>query len=491
MSDSLPRPKPELTRDQRALLFERLRQKKGRSAGAPQRIPRRPSSGEPLPLSFAQERLWFLDRLLPGGTAYNIPLALRIEGDLAPALLAAALREVVRRHEALRTTFRERGGRPEQVIAPAGEWSLPWIDLTALPAGPRAAEARRLAQGEAERPFDLERGPLLRAVLLRLAAGEHALLLAMHHIVSDGWSMGVLVREITALYTAGWRVGSSEDGAQLSEPGRASLSTARSSIPPALPIQYADFAVWQRGWLQGERLAAQLGYWRRQLAGAPGALELPADRPRPPAPSFRGARVRFTLADAVAAGRLADLARRGDATPFMVLLAAFQVLLGRYSGKDDLLVGSPIANRNRPELEPLIGFFVNTLVLRGDLAGDPAFGELVERARATALGAYAHQDLPFERLVEELRPERHLARNPLFQVMLALQNAPLGRVELPGLTLAPLEFDAATAQFDLHLDVTEVAGEWTAELVYATDLFDAATVRRLAGGIERGRSATV
>jgi amino acid adenylation domain-containing protein len=429
----------------------------GSTEAPARRIHHRPPGLAPIPLSFSQERLWFLDRLAPGGTAYNIPLALRIEGELAPERLAAALREIVRRHEALRTTFREREGRPEQVIAgiEAGAWSLPRVDLSALPAGTREAEARRLAQAAAETPFDLAAGPLLRAALLHFERGKHALLLGMHHIVSDGWSMGVLVREITALYG-----------------GSAPL--------PDLPIQYADFAVWQRGWLQGETLARQTGYWRERLAGAPQDLALPADRRRPPAPSFRGARHRFILADAAAAPRLATLALQQEATPFMVLLAAFHALLGRATGWTDLLTGSPIANRNRPELEPLIGFFVNTLVLRGDLAGDPTFGELVARTRGTALAAYAHQDLPFERLVEELRPERHLARNPLFQVMLAVQNAPLGRIELPGLALSPLAFENPTAQLDLHLDTVEADGVWTADLVYATDLFDAATVHRLA-----------
>jgi pristinamycin I synthase-3/4 len=456
--------------------IEEARSGAAEAAPAPRRIPRRPPGLAPLPLSFSQERLWFLDRLAPGSTAYNIPLALRIEGDLEPERLAAALREIVRRHEALRTVFREREGKPEQVIALSGNetgdetgrraWSLPRIDLSALPAGPRGAEARRLAQAEAERPFDLAAGPLLRAALLLLAEREHALLLAMHHIVSDGWSMGVLVREITALYGGGARL-------------------------PELPIQFADFAVWQRGWLQGEALERQTAYWRQRLAGFPPDLDLPADRPRPPAPSFRGARVRFTLADEASAARLAALALRLEATPYMVLLAAFHALLARATGKTDLLTGSPIANRNRPELEPLIGFFVNTLVLRGDLAGDPSFGELVARTRGTALGAYAHQDLPFERLVEELRPERHLARNPLFQVMLAVQNAPLGRIELPGLALSPLAFENPTAQLDLHLDAVEADGVWHADLAYAADLFDAATVRRWAAHLTALTAAAV
>jgi amino acid adenylation domain-containing protein len=454
-----------LSREQRALLFEQIRkrQAKERAAAPPDRIPRRPPSLEPAPLSFAQERLWFIDRLQPGLTAYNIPMALRIEGEVSPAVLAAILGEVVRRHDALRTTFHEVEGRPVQVVSPAGRWILPLADLSSLPEEARAAEARRLAQEEADRPFDLGRGPLLRAALLRLGPAEHALLLAMHHVVSDGWSMGVFVREITALYGA-----------------------ARSAGPSPLPellIQYADFAVWQRGWLQGEVLERQVAYWREKLAGVPASLDLPLDRPRPADPTYRGARVRVPL-DAGFTRQLGLLARRHEATPFMVLLAGFQALLGRLSGQEDLTVGSPIANRNRAEIEPLIGFFVNTLVLRGDLAGDPSFAGLLARVRRTSLEAYAHQDLPFERLVEELRPERHLAINPLFQVLFALQNVPVDRADLPGLSLAPLELEATTAQFDLELSLAESADGMVVEVAYSTELFDAPTPRRLAAHLE-------
>jgi len=433
-------------------------EREGEGAAAPAaRIPRRLAELALIPASFAQERLWFLDRLAPGNTAYNIPMALRIQGEMSPAVLEAVLGEIVRRHEALRTTFAEHEGRPVQVIALPGRWTLPVVSLSGLPEPLRAAESLRLAQEEAARPFDLARGPLLRAVLVRLGAAEHALLLDMHHIVSDGWSMGVLVREITALYG--------------------------SSPLPEPPIQYADFAVWQREWLQGGERERQLAYWREKLAGVPATLDLPTDHPRPAAISYRGARLPTVLGAGFAAG-LGRLSRRHEATPYIVLLTGFQALLSRLTGQEDLAVGSPIANRNRAEIEPLIGFFVNTLVMRGDLSGDPDFRGLLARVRRTTLEAYAHQDLPFEMLVEELRPERHLTLNPLFQVLCAVQNAPVGRMELPGLTLAPIEIAATTAQFDLELNVLEGDDSLLAVLSYSTELFDVPTIVRLAGHLE-------
>ncbi len=456
-----------LSREQRALLFEQIRRRKERTRMPSDRIPRRPPDLDPLPLSFAQERLWFIDRLEPGLATYNMPLALRIEGEASPAVLAAILGEVVRRHESLRTTFREARGRPVQVIAPPGPWTLPFVDLTALPEPGRAAETRRLAREESVRPFDLGRGPLLRATLLRLASADHVLLLSMHHIVSDGWSLGVFVREITALY-----------GAALS----GTIGTA--SPLPELPIQYADFAVWQRECLREDLLEGQLAYWRERLEGVPASLALPTDRPRSAGTSSGGAQMRVVFGSDVARG-LARLARRHEASLYMVLLAGFQALLGRLSGQEDLAVGSPIANRHRTEVESLIGFFVNTLVLRGDLRGDPSFEDLVDRVRRTTLEAYAHQDLPFERLVEELRPERHLASNPLVQVVFAMQNAPIGRMELPGLALSPLPFEVTTALFDLELDVWETEeGALLAVFSHNSDLLDRTTVLRIAGYLE-------
>ncbi len=461
MSDASQDRLAGLTREQRAALFEQVRKRKEQQAPAEppaERIPRRPADRDTAPASFAQERLWFLDRLAPGKTVFNIPLALRIEGNLSPAHLEGVLRALIGRHETLRTRFAERDGQPVQIVEPPGPWSLPVVDLESVPTEARDAEMRRLAQEDVERPFDLERGPLLRAVLLRFGPSEHALLLDMHHIISDGWSMGVLVRDITALY------------------GNLAL--------PELPVQYADFALWQRGWLSGETLERQIAWWREALAGAPASLDLPTDRPRPAAQTYLGTRLQVPFDGALSHG-LAQFARRHEATPYMVFLAAFQALLGRASGQDDLTVGSPIANRHRAEVEPLIGFFVNTQVMRGDLRGDPTFRELLARARRSTLGAFAHQDLPFERLVVELRPERHLSVTPLFQVVCAMQNAPVGSMTLPGLTLDRIPFEITTSQFDLELHLWEMeGGAYLGDLSFSTELFDPPTILRLVARLE-------
>ncbi|HVR96049.1 MAG TPA: amino acid adenylation domain-containing protein, partial [Thermoanaerobaculia bacterium] len=446
------------SREEKALLFERLRQKK--QAVAEDRIPRRAPGFDRAPLSFAQERLWFLDRLRPGSAFYNMPQALGLGGEVSPAALEAAVSGVVRRHESLRTTFHERAGQPEQVIAPRARWVLLLVDLAALPEAPRKAEVRRLADDEARRPFDLERGPLLRGALLRLGEREHVMLLDMHHIVSDGWSMGVLVEEITTLYGAALR--------------------GESSPLPELPIQYADFALWQRGWLRGDVLEKQLAYWRERLADAPAALELPGDRPRPAMQGFLGATYRFELEEGLLPGLLA-LSREHEATLFMTLFAAYQALLGRWTGQRDILIGSPIANRNRTEIAPLIGFFVNTLVLRSDLQDDPTFSGLLRRVRQTALDAYLHQDLPFEQLVGELRPERHLSHNPLFQTMFALQNTPGGEGDFSGLSLSTVDFESPTAKFDLELIAEQIDDYLVVALTYNRDLFDEPTILRLVG----------
>ncbi len=415
-----------------------------------------------LPLSHAQQRLWFLDQLEPGAAAFNIWPAFRLQGELRPALLAASLREIVRRHQTLRTTFATVEGKPVQSVAPTAELRLPVVDLAALPEAHRWSEARRLVVRGGQDPFDLARGPLLRVQLLLLAPADAVILLAMHHIVSDGWSVGILLRELAALYTAG--------------------AAGRFSPLPELPVQYADFVHWQRSWLDGGALEEQLAYWRRQLAAAPAVLELPADRPRPAVQTFRGAMRRLLLSPELG-GALAALGRRRRATPFMVLLAAFKALLHRHTGQDRIVVGSPIAGRNRRELEELIGFFINSLVLHTDLAGDPSFGELVERVREVALGAFAHQDIPFEKLVEVLQPERDASRTPLFQATFALR-PPDPVLTLPGLALSPFAADTETAKLDLNLELWESAEGIAGFFEYNRDLFGAATVERLARHFE-------
>ncbi|HYG63278.1 MAG TPA: amino acid adenylation domain-containing protein [Thermoanaerobaculia bacterium] len=418
----------------------------------------------PLPLSFAQQRLWFIDQLEPGSSLYNMPVALRLEGPLSRAVLERSLGEVVRRHETLRTVFAILDGSPVQEILPAASFELPVIDLSGLPEDGREETALALTADEAGRPFDLVRGPLLRGLLLRLSAEDHIAALTLHHIVSDGWSMGILVREATALYEA--------------------FFEGRPSPLAELPMQYADFAVWQRSWLRGATLESEISYWRRQLAGLPPLLELPTDRPRPAVQSYRGASRPLRLSAGLTRQAQA-LALRQGATLFMVLLAAFQAVLARYSGQRDFTVGTLIAGRNRTEIEGLIGFFLNTLALRGDLTGALSFRQLVVQARETALAAHLHQDVPFEKLVEELTPERSLAHTPLFQVMLVLQNTPSEELKIRDLHLRSMSEDKATEHFDLSLVLVEHQGELQGGLKYATDLFDASTVERLVVHYER------
>jgi amino acid adenylation domain-containing protein len=419
---------------------------------------------QPLALSFAQQRLWFLNQFDGQSAFYNMPAAVRLTGSLDVAALQGTLAAIVQRHEVLRTRFEAVDGTPVQVIDAQAGVALPLEDLSGQPPEAREAAAQRLAQQEAQAPFDLARGPLLRARLLRLADEEHVVLLTLHHIVSDGWSMGVLVREVAALYAAFVR--------------------GEASPLAALPVQYADYAHWQRAWLQGEVLASQLAYWKAKLEGAPALLTLPTDRPRPAVQRYAGATLDFRVDAATTAG-LHALARDGEATLFMVLASAFSVLLGRHAGQDDICVGTPIANRTRAEVEGLIGFFVNTLVLRTRLSGNPGFKELLAQVRETALGAYAHQDVPFEQLVEELKPPRDLGHAPLFQVMLVLQNAPAQALQLPGLTLQAMQEQEHSAKFDLTLTVEERAGELRARLAYSTDLFEASTMARLAARFQR------
>ncbi|WP_342374022.1 non-ribosomal peptide synthase/polyketide synthase [Myxococcus stipitatus] len=422
------------------------------------------SRTEALPLSFSQQRLWFLDQLEPGSATYNIPAVVRMEGALHLAALERSFNALVQRHESLRTTLHEEASGPVQVIASTLAVPLTAVELTHLPESERHEQMLRLAREEASRPFDLTRGPLLRTTLLRLGEREHVLLLNMHHVVSDGWSLGVLIREMATLYEG--------------------FLSGRDVELPALPIQYADYASWQRGWLQGEMLETQLDYWRQQLAGAPESLELPTDKPRPGVQSFRGAQQPVALSSELSEA-LKALARREGVTPFMALLGAWQVLLSRYSGQDDFSIGSPIAGRTRGETEGLIGFFVNTLVLRTKLDGNLSVRELLARVKETTLGAYAHQDVPFEKLVDALQPERSLSRTPLFQVMFILQNAPVPELALPGLTLKPVPVESHTSRFDLTLTLEDTKEGFRGTLDYSTDLFEASTVARMAGHLRR------
>ncbi|HEU0299134.1 MAG TPA: FkbM family methyltransferase, partial [Longimicrobium sp.] len=414
--------------------------------------------GGRLPLSFAQQRLWFLEQMGGMGSTYHVPRGLRLRGRLDRAALRRTLDRLVARHEALRTTFVVVDGEPEQRIAPAEEsaFRLAEHDLGDDPA--REQALRGVIADEVRAPFDLERGPLIRGRLVRLADDDHVLLITMHHVVSDGWSMGVLVRELGVLYGA-FRAG------------------AGDPLPP-LPVQYADYAAWQRRWVAGEVVEAQAAYWARTLAGAPEVLALPADRPRPARRDHAGAVARVVLDEELTAA-LKALSKRHRTTLFMTLMAGWAVVLARLSGQDDVVVGTPTANRGRREIEGLIGFFLNTLAHRVDLSGAPTVAELLARVKARALEGQQNQDIPFEQVVERVQPARSMAHTPLFQVMFAWQNAPRDRLELPGLELSPLQGAAwETAKFDLSLTLAEADGRIAGGLIYATALFDPATIER-------------
>ena len=457
-----------LTPEQRALLMLRLRKNATRqtesshTAHSRQPIRRAPRSGE-LPLSFAQQRLWFLSQLDPQNPVYNQPAAIKLVGRLDKVALEGALGEIIRRHESLRANFQSVAGRPVQVIRPAGEFVLPVIDISGLPEDEREETARRLLAEESIRVFDLARDLLIRAGLIRVREDEHVALFTLHHIVSDGWSVGVLVRELTALYEASLK----GEEARLGE----------------LPIQYADFAYWQREFLQGEALESSLAYWKDRLKGLRPTLELPFDRPRPAAQSFRGAQYMFLLSERLTAD-LKTLSSRAQVTLFMTLLGAFSLLLHRYTGEVDIAVGTPVAGRNRLELERLIGFFINTLVLRMDLSGDPTFRDLLARVRKVTLGAYANQDVPFEKIVEALQPDRSLSHMPLFQTLLALHNVPESYLDLPGLRLEPVKASLDASKFDLALYLDERGPRLFGCLQYSADLFEAPTIVRMAGQFE-------
>src|SRR5947209_7164612 len=456
---------------ERARILKALREEAARQ-GKPDAIPKRPRQ-DSARLSFAQQRLWFIHQLAPEITAYNFLLAVRLEGDLDVAALERALNRVVSRHESLRTTFSlSEGGEPRQHVAAGLRLALPVIDLRGEPERVRREAARRLIMEVADEPFDLSRGPLLRARLLRLGAGEHAAALALHHAVADGWSLGVLMRELGHYYGR-YSGGGGGVGEELGE----------------LVVQYGDYAEWQRGRLRGEALAAEVGYWRGRLKGM-ATLEVPTDRARPAAQSFRGATHTFDLSPELTAA-LRALNKREGVTMFMTLLAALQTLCYRYTGQEDVVVSTGTSNRNHPDTEALIGCFINILLMRSDLSGNPSFLELLGRVRKVAVDAYAHQDFPFELLVEALGPERDLSYNPLSQVMLVLHNAPAEAMRLKDLVIEPIEGERNTAQLDLNLQIWERPDRLTGLLEYDTDLFERSTIIRMVGHFQNVLEAAV
>ena len=444
-----------LSPQQRALLELRLKNQAAETSKL-QIIPRR--SEDTAPLSFAQQRMWMLYQFDPDSSVYNIGSNLRLRGPLDVAVLEQSINEVIRRHESLRTTFTEIDRQPVQVVAPEMTLTLRQHDFAELPQEEREAKVRRIVSEGMREPFNLSQGPLLRATLIRLGAEEHVIQLLMHHIVSDAWSLDVLLKEMIGSYEA-------------------FLKGEPSPFPP-LPIQYADFAHWQRERLDGEAMETQVAYWKDRLADTPAILELPTDRPRPAIQTMRGARHTFTISAALTE-QLKAISRKEGVTLYMTMLAAWQTLLARYSGQQDILVGTSIANRNRSETEPLIGFFLNMLVLRTDLSCDPTFRELLARVREVTLGAFAHQDVPFEKLIEELRLERVTSHPPLFQVAFGLADTTKQPPQLSKLAYHQLELDSTPAKFDLTLDIGLVEEGMIGALVYNVDLFDAGTAVRM------------
>lgn len=445
-----------LSPEQREHLAKRL-SSLGLATLAPRTIPPR-VPGEPIPLSFAQQRLWFLHRLEPTSSAYHIPLALRLAGPLDVTALHRTLDAILTRHESLRTRIVDAEGGPVQVVEPSRSIALPLIDVGTVAEQERDAEAQRLARQEARAPFDLGRGPLLRARLLRFAEQDHLLLLTMHHIASDGWSVAVLMKELGTLYD--------------------SFVTGVPAALPELPVQYPDYAAWQRRRLETDVLERELRYWTERLAGAPAVLELPTDRPRPAVSSHRAVSASLLLPRSLSAD-LQALNRREGLTPFMTQLAAFKILLARYCGHDDIVIGTPIAGRSHVELEGLIGCFLNTLVLRTDLSGAPTFRQLLARVRETSVGAYAHQELPFERLVEELQPARSLSHNPLFQVLFQAGNMPRETVAMHGLEARRVGNGGIGSKFDLSFRIRERSGSLACICAGDADMFDLPTLEHL------------
>ncbi|AUB43295.1 Non-ribosomal peptide synthetase component F (plasmid) [Nostoc flagelliforme CCNUN1] len=457
-----------LSPEKRELLVKKLQAHKGTSlTEKANKIPsiQPVSRNQPIPLSFAQQRLWLLEQLEPDSAAYNILGGVCFTGQLNVSALQQSFSEIIRRHEVLRTNFITLDGQPIQIIHPTCSFSMTIVDWQNLSITEREISIQQLATAEAKRPFDLAKEPLVRVSLIKLEQTEHILMFCMHHIVSDGWSMGVFVQELVTLYSMFCNQ-------------QPSLRNVTRTPLAELSVQYADFAVWQRHWLQGEILESHLAYWRQQLAGAPALLELPTDRPRPAVQTFQGARQSFTLSSELTQA-LNSLSLREGVTLFMTLLAAFDTLLYRYTGQVDILVGSPIANRNHSGIEGLIGFFVNTLVIRTDISGNPTFSELLGRVREVTMDAYVHQDLPFELLVDTLQPQRDLSYTPLFQVMFVLQNAPMPEMEIPGLSLSALAIDNKTAKYDLILTFENTAQGLVGSWDYNTDLFDGSTIERM------------
>jgi len=442
--------------EKRRQLLERLTKKDGE--GSAQKISRQSRETNTFPLSFAQQRLWFLDQLEPNSFTWNISLSYEVTGQINEQALERALQDIVKRHEVLRSTFAVVDGRPVQIIAKQGILPFSIIDMGNLPASECDLAFQRLLTEEVERPFDLAKGPLLRVKLLNVGKMQQIFILTMHHIVSDAWSIGVFFKELRAFYTA--------------------HCNGRPHALPELPIQYADFASWQREWLEKEVLATQLSYWKEQLGGRLPVLQLPADRPRPNVQTFSGAIEPFKLSRSLLTA-LKKLSRQEGVTLFMTLLAAFKALIYRYSGQEDVIVGSPIAGRNRAEFEGLIGCFLNTMVMRSDMSGNPTFRQMLSQVQRVAMGAYAHQDLPFEKLVEELQPDRDLSTSPLFQVMFVLQNAPAPNFEIFDFTLTPITSELKPSRFDLTLYMGELDEQLRGAAEYNTDLFDRTTMKRM------------
>ncbi|BAY91152.1 MULTISPECIES: condensation domain-containing protein [unclassified Tolypothrix] len=446
-----------LSPEKRKLLLQKLSNKK-EDVFSNTQIKSQNRESNNFPLSFSQQRLWFLDRLEPGNPAFNICQFMRLSGKLNVPALEQSFQEIVKRHEALRTTFTLIDGEPLQVISPAAVFKLHLVNLQAFPLDTREAEVLSLANQETQKSFDLTKDCLLRVTLLQLSEIEHILLLSIHHIAADAWSIGVLINEITTLYE--------------------NLARGYAAQLPELPIQYADFAVWQRKSLQGEKLETLLSYWQQKLSGQLPVVELPTDMPRPKLQTFNGARQCLVLSKTFSE-QLKALYQREGITLFMILLAGFKTLLYWYTGQEDIVIGTDIANRNQPEIRGLIGFFVNQLVLRTNLSGNPSFRELLERVREVTLDAYTHQDLPFDKLVDVLNPLRHMARSPLFQIKLILENTQIPSLQLSNLTLKPLELEKKTTQLDLLWEIRETEQGIVAVLEYNTDLFYATTIARM------------